>query len=211
MCKRLRRVDVPARHRRGLPRLGGLQGPRPGHGRQGAAASRCRPAPTTPPCRTCGTSCSGSSSPRTGPPSTPVAWLGDRGLLVHVPHRRRRLRDRRRRRPRPRHRHAAVPARREGPAAVHRALPDGAPVALAPLVVGWGGQLSMFGLDWQPWMSVAVIAAYLAFFPVAVGALQGLQSPSPESVELMDSYAARGGRRWSSCASPPRCPTSCRR
>jgi NitT/TauT family transport system permease protein len=63
-------------------------------------------------------------------------------------------------------------------------------VALAPLVVGWGGRLSLFGLDWQPWMSVAVIAAYLAFFPVAVGALRGLQSPPPEAVELMDSYAA---------------------
>jgi NitT/TauT family transport system permease protein len=63
-------------------------------------------------------------------------------------------------------------------------------VALAPLVVGWGGRLSLFGLDWRPWMSVAVIAAYLAFFPVAVGGLRGLNSPAPESVELMDSYAA---------------------
>jgi NitT/TauT family transport system permease protein len=63
-------------------------------------------------------------------------------------------------------------------------------IALAPLVVGWGGRLSLAGIDWQPWMSVAVIAAYLAFFPVAVGALRGLQSPTPEEVELMDSYAA---------------------
>jgi NitT/TauT family transport system permease protein len=63
-------------------------------------------------------------------------------------------------------------------------------VALAPLVVGWGGRLTLFGLEWRPWMSVALIAAYLAFFPVAVGALRGLQSPSPEEVELMDSYAA---------------------
>jgi len=39
-------------------------------------------------------------------------------------------------------------------------------------------------------MSVSVIAAYLAFFPVAVGGLRGLTSPRPESVELMDSYAA---------------------
>jgi NitT/TauT family transport system permease protein len=63
-------------------------------------------------------------------------------------------------------------------------------VALAPLVVGWGGRLSLFGLDWRPWMSVSMIAAYLAFFPVAIGALRGLHSPKPESVELMDSYAA---------------------
>ena len=63
-------------------------------------------------------------------------------------------------------------------------------VALAPLVVGWGGQLEVFGHQWEPWMSVTVISAYLAFFPVAVGALRGLQSPSAASVELMDSYAA---------------------
>jgi NitT/TauT family transport system permease protein len=63
-------------------------------------------------------------------------------------------------------------------------------VALAPLVVGWGGHLEVLGHKWQPWMSVAVIAAYLAFFPVAVGALRGLQSPSRASEELMESYAA---------------------
>jgi NitT/TauT family transport system permease protein len=63
-------------------------------------------------------------------------------------------------------------------------------VALAPLVVGWGGNLTLFGVRWQLWMSVAVIAAYLAFFPVAVGGLRGLQSPGTEAVELMESYAA---------------------
>jgi NitT/TauT family transport system permease protein len=63
-------------------------------------------------------------------------------------------------------------------------------VALAPLVVGWGGRLELFGMGWRPWMSVAMIAGYLAFFPVAVGALRGLQSPSAASEELMRSYAA---------------------
>jgi NitT/TauT family transport system permease protein len=63
-------------------------------------------------------------------------------------------------------------------------------VALAPLVVGWGGNLTLFGLHWRLWMSVAVIASYLAFFPVAVGGLRGLQAPAREAVELMDSYAA---------------------
>lgn len=63
-------------------------------------------------------------------------------------------------------------------------------VALAPLVAGWGGNLTLPLLgEWESWMSVVVIAAYLAFFPVAVGALRGLQSPSPASVELMRSYA----------------------
>jgi NitT/TauT family transport system permease protein len=57
-------------------------------------------------------------------------------------------------------------------------------VALAPLIAGWGGVL------WPDWMSVSLIAAYLAFFPIAVGMLRGLQSPSAIGVELMDSYAA---------------------
>jgi len=63
-------------------------------------------------------------------------------------------------------------------------------VALAPLVAGWGGGLSLGPYPWQDWMSVSTIAAYLAFFPVAVGMLRGLQSPSPIGVELMRSYAA---------------------
>jgi NitT/TauT family transport system permease protein len=63
-------------------------------------------------------------------------------------------------------------------------------IALAPLVVGWAGRLHIGELTWRPWMSVAVIAAYLAFFPVAVGALRGLRSPPAHSVELMRSYSA---------------------
>jgi NitT/TauT family transport system permease protein len=63
-------------------------------------------------------------------------------------------------------------------------------VALAPLVYGWSGNLSLFGLDWKPWMSVSVISAYLAFFPVAVGALRGLSSPPPVQTELLACYAA---------------------
>jgi NitT/TauT family transport system permease protein len=63
-------------------------------------------------------------------------------------------------------------------------------IALAPLVVGWGGRLELFGVAWRPWMSVAVISAYLAFFPVAVGALRGLKSPPAEAEELMRSYGA---------------------
>lgn len=63
-------------------------------------------------------------------------------------------------------------------------------VALAPVVAGWGGQLSLGSYPWQPWMSVATISAYLAFFPVAVGMLRGLQSPPQIAEELMHSYAA---------------------
>jgi NitT/TauT family transport system permease protein len=63
-------------------------------------------------------------------------------------------------------------------------------VALAPLVAGWSGNLKFGSYPWQDWMTVAVIAAYLAFFPVAVGMLRGLQSPPAAGVELMASYAA---------------------
>ena len=63
-------------------------------------------------------------------------------------------------------------------------------VAIAPVVVGWGGHLAVLGRPWQPWMSVAVISGYLAFFPVAVGMLRGLDSPAATQLGLMHSYAA---------------------
>ena len=63
-------------------------------------------------------------------------------------------------------------------------------IALAPLVRSWGGQLELGAVEWQPWMSVAVIASYLAFFPVAVGMLRGLQSPDAIHVDLLRSYGA---------------------
>jgi NitT/TauT family transport system permease protein len=50
-------------------------------------------------------------------------------------------------------------------------------IALAPLVTGWGQGLSLGPLEWQRWMSVSLIAGYLAFFPVAVGMARGLKSP----------------------------------
>jgi NitT/TauT family transport system permease protein len=57
-------------------------------------------------------------------------------------------------------------------------------LAIAPMVVIWlgAGQLS-----------VAVIAAYLTFFPVTINTLRGLQSPAAEQIELMRSYASS---RW---------------
>ena len=47
-------------------------------------------------------------------------------------------------------------------------------IAFAPLVKSWGSRIEIGAFEWQDWMSVAVIASYLAFFPVAVGALKGL-------------------------------------
>lgn len=54
-------------------------------------------------------------------------------------------------------------------------------LAIAPMVVIWlGGN----------WFSVAIIAAYLTFFPVTINTLRGLLSPQPTALELMRSYAA---------------------
>jgi NitT/TauT family transport system permease protein len=61
-------------------------------------------------------------------------------------------------------------------------------LAIAPMVVVWLGSRGIAG-----WMSVAVIAAYLTFFPVAINTLRGLQSADPRALELMRSYAAG---RW---------------
>jgi NitT/TauT family transport system permease protein len=54
-------------------------------------------------------------------------------------------------------------------------------LAIAPMVVIWLK---------NPGLSVAVIAAYLTFFPVAINTLRGLKSPDPRAIELMRSYAA---------------------
>lgn len=63
-------------------------------------------------------------------------------------------------------------------------------IALAPLIVGLGNRISFGPIQWTTTYSVMFIAAYLAFFPLSVGALRGLQAPAPTSLELMRSYAA---------------------
>jgi NitT/TauT family transport system permease protein len=63
-------------------------------------------------------------------------------------------------------------------------------IAIAPLVAGWGGNIAILGWSWQPWASVMVISAYLAFFPIAVGMLRGLTSPARADVELFRTLAA---------------------
>lgn len=63
-------------------------------------------------------------------------------------------------------------------------------IALAPLVVSWGGKLYIGDWAWPRWLSASVLGAFLAFFPVAIGTLKGLKSAPAASLELMDSYAA---------------------
>lgn len=54
-------------------------------------------------------------------------------------------------------------------------------LAIAPMVVIWLGAGPV---------SVAVISAYLTFFPVTINTLRGLRSPHPNALELLQSYAA---------------------
>jgi len=61
-------------------------------------------------------------------------------------------------------------------------------LAIAPMVVVWTGSRGA-----PAWFSVAVIAAYLTFFPVTINTLRGLDSADPRALELMRSYAAS---RW---------------
>jgi NitT/TauT family transport system permease protein len=61
-------------------------------------------------------------------------------------------------------------------------------IAIAPLVRRWGSALQLGDFRWQSWYSVAVIAAYLAFFPVAVGMLRGLKSPEATHLDLLRTY-----------------------
>jgi NitT/TauT family transport system permease protein len=64
-------------------------------------------------------------------------------------------------------------------------------LAIAPMVVVWVNP-KLPG-PFQGWGAVAVIAAYLTFFPVAINTLRGLQSADPRALELMRTYAAS---RW---------------
>lgn len=61
-------------------------------------------------------------------------------------------------------------------------------IAIAPLVRRWGSQIEIGGWTWTSENSVAVIAAYLAFFPVAVGALRGMKSPDATHLDLLHAY-----------------------
>lgn len=58
-------------------------------------------------------------------------------------------------------------------------------IAIAPILVVWSGRLEL-----PNWLPIAFIAAYLAFYPVAINTLRGLRSPESTATELMRSYAA---------------------
>src|SRR3954469_4032616 len=63
-------------------------------------------------------------------------------------------------------------------------------IALAPLVTKWGQGSKIGSFEWQPWIAVSFIAAYLAFFPVAVGMARGLKSPTAVHADYFRCSAA---------------------
>jgi NitT/TauT family transport system permease protein len=65
-------------------------------------------------------------------------------------------------------------------------------LVIAPMVVVWLNPKLPEGL--RDWGSVAVIAAYLTFFPVTISTIRGLQSADRRALELMRSYAAGNWR-----------------
>ncbi len=60
-------------------------------------------------------------------------------------------------------------------------------IALAPMLAVMLGQYGV-----QGWVPKAIIAAYIAFFPVCVGVARGLRSPDPLQLDLMRTYRAGG-------------------
>lgn len=63
-------------------------------------------------------------------------------------------------------------------------------IALAPIVIGWSARLKPFGWELPRWLAIVLLGAFLAFFPIAIGTLRGLQATPPAAAELMRSYAA---------------------
>src|ERR671923_753088 len=65
-------------------------------------------------------------------------------------------------------------------------------LVVAPMVVVWANPRLPDSL--KDWGAVALIAAYLTFFPVTVNTIRGLNSADRRALELMRSYAAGGWR-----------------
>lgn len=79
-------------------------------------------------------------------------------------------------------------------------------IAIAPLVRRWGSGLSTDSFVWTSEHSVSVIAAYLAFFPVAVGCLRGLKSPDRTHLDLMTAYGVGWWRSLATLRIPSAVP-----
>jgi NitT/TauT family transport system permease protein len=63
-------------------------------------------------------------------------------------------------------------------------------VALAPMIIVVSGQL---GIEDRTFPK-AIISAYLCYFPVLVGMVKGLRSPSAQQLDLLRTYSASGAQ-----------------
>ena len=107
---------------------------------------------------------------------------------------------------------AAVAPRRVGPAALDRAQPDRAAHRLRPGRQRDGARRSDRGaLPGRNGCRSRSSRRYLAFFPVAVGALRGLARPTAIHVDLMRTYAAGYWPTIWPAAAGRRARTCCRR
>ena len=61
-------------------------------------------------------------------------------------------------------------------------------VALAPMIIVLSSQIGVEGRA----LPKAIISAYLCFFPVLVGMVKGLRSPTREQLDLLRTYSASG-------------------
>ena len=61
-------------------------------------------------------------------------------------------------------------------------------VALAPMIIVLSSQVGVEGRG----VPKAIISAYLCYFPVLVGMVKGLRSPTPEQLDLLRTYNAGG-------------------
>jgi NitT/TauT family transport system permease protein len=64
-------------------------------------------------------------------------------------------------------------------------------IAIAPMLVVLLGQYGV-----QGWLPKAIIAAYIAFFPITIGVAKGLKSPDPLALDLMKTYNANNWQTY---------------
>jgi NitT/TauT family transport system permease protein len=74
-------------------------------------------------------------------------------------------------------------------------------IAIAPMLAVLLGQYGVEG-----WIPKAIIAAYIAFFPIAIGVSKGLRSPDPIQVDLMKTYNAGNLQTFSKLRFPSSIP-----
>ncbi|MCK8482776.1 ABC transporter permease subunit [Aliiroseovarius sp. S2029] len=65
-------------------------------------------------------------------------------------------------------------------------------VALAPMIIVLSSQVGIEGRGFPK----ALISSYLCFFPVLVGMVKGLRSPTAEQLDLLKTYSASGVQRF---------------